>query len=382
MPDLPIPVFITADVATIKADMITYYQTLTGRTIYPAEVESFLFNAFVDREVTYRNAVNDAALQNLAPFATFPTLDYLAKNVGIDNRLPAQSATTILTFNLSAHPNIVIQSGTRVSNANGTPVFTVIDDTLVLSGTNTISIPAIAQDPGSATNGFLTGSLTTLIDSFTYFISVSNAIVTSGGSEEETDDQLRQRIYLASSAFAVAGPIDAYKFHTFSAHPSIIDVAVQGPEIGVPYPGAGTVAIYPLTDVVPTPSAILDAVIAKFASENIRPTTDTVVVLAPTAINYTINVALTLYNGADDQAIVQSVTDALNVYASTQGKKLGLDIVRNQIGELCIPAGQGSASDGVYDYTLISPASNISVPKASFGNCTSVTVTILGYTNG
>ena len=376
MADLPIPEFLSSDAAAIRADVIAYYEGLVGRTIYPAEVESFLFDALVYREVIYRNDVNSGALQNLAAFSTFPVLDYLAQNVGISNRLPSQSATTNLFFTLSpGHPNMVIQSGTRVSHPNGNPVFSVIDDTLVLSGTDTVTILAEAVDPGSAANGFEINTINVLIDSFVDFVSVTNSNVTSGGSEEETDEQLRERIYLAPSAFAVAGPIDAYKFHTFSAHPSIIDVSVQGPEIGVPYPGAGTVVIYPLTDVVPTPSAVLDAVRAKFAAENIHPTTDTVEVVAPTQIDYIIDVALTLYNGADDESILAVVTDALNLYTETKGSKLGLDIVRTQIGELCMV-------DGVYDYVLTNPAANIDVPKSSFGNCTAVNITIAGYTNG
>ncbi len=382
MADLPIPEFISADPDQIEADQIAAYEAIVGRTIYPAEVESILFKVWASRETQLRNDINDAALQNLAPFSIFPILDYLAQNMGILNRLPSQFATTTAIFTLSGgHPNMVIQSGTRISHPDGQPVFSVIDDTFVLAGVTEVSIPVISTIAGTIGNGFGPGTITTLIDSFTDYVSVTNSIVTSGGSEEETDEQLRQRIYLATSAFSVAGPIDAYKFHTFSAHPSIIDVSVQGPEIGVPYPGAGTVAIYPLTDVVPTPSAVLDAVETKFAVENIRPTTDTVVVIAPTAINYTIDVALTLYNGADDVAIVSAVTAALNLYADNKGNKLGLDIVRTQIGELCIPEDQGD-TQGVYDYVLTSPATNISVPKSSFGNCTGVTVTIAGYTNG
>lgn len=376
MATLPIPEFFSADAGQIRSECIAFYEGLTNRKIQPAETESFLFNTWVYREVIFRNTGNDAALQNLAAFSTFPVLDYLAQNVGIPQRIPAQKAQSQIEFNLiTGHANMVIQSGTRVSHPDGQPVFQVIDDTFVLSGTDSIVIPCEAVDEGTAANGFEPGLINVLIDSFTNFDTCQNIDTTAGGSEEETDDQLRQRIYLAPSAFSVAGPIEAYRFYALSAHPSIIDVAVEGPEVGKPYPPAGTVAIYPLTGTVPTPQSVLDAVLAQCSGTKRVPATDTVEVSAPSAINYTISVALILYNGADDQLATSQVTDALNLYKENKGSKLGSDIVREQIIALCMV-------DGVYKPNLISPAADIDVPNSSFGNLTSIIITIAGFTNG
>jgi phage-related baseplate assembly protein len=371
------PSFFDTNAFSIRESMIAFYEGVTGRTLQPAEVEILLFGAFAYRETVHKADCNNAALQNLAPFSTFPVLDFLAKNVGIKQRNPAQSARTTINFVLNnTHPDMVIEAGTRASHIDGSPVFAVIEDTFVPNGTDDIDILCEATDPGTFANGYSAGTITELIDPFTDFISCENTDTTAGGSEEETDEQLRERIYVAPDSFAACGPVDAYKFHALSAHPTIIDVRVEMPEIGKAYPPSGTVAIYPLTDTVPTPAVVLAAVTAACNGESARPGTDTVVVTAPTAVNYSIVAALTLYKGADDESVLSLVNDALTAFTQQKAKKLGQDIVKNQVERLCIVDGQ------VYDVVLSSIPSNITIAPNEFGNCTAITVTIAGYTNG
>jgi hypothetical protein len=52
------------------------------------------------------------------------------------------------------------------------------------------------------------------------------SMTTANGTDDETDEELRERIRLAPSQFSVAGPTGAYKFFAKSAHPSIVDVSV------------------------------------------------------------------------------------------------------------------------------------------------------------
>lgn len=365
---LPIPEFLERDVNEITNDMILFYEAATGKTLQPAQPERLLINTFAYREALLRNAVNDAALQNLLQFSTFPILDYLVELVGV-TRIPAQTSKTTLEFTLlTGHPALTIPAGTRVTNADGSAVFSTIDPFFVALGIDVVEVPAQSETAGSSFNGFLVGSLNVIIDTFPQFDSVSNLDTTSGGAEEETDAQLRERAKLAPSAFSVAGPRDAYKFFAFSANPDIIDVSVESP---IP----GQVNIYPLTDIVPTPASVLTQVFNLCNGDKVRPLTDTVVVIAPTPVNYSIQADLTLYNGADDVAITQQVLDALNTYAEEKGNKLGIDIIINQIRALCM-------ADGVYNVNLPFPAADLVLGANEFGNCTSVVVNIVGYNNG
>lgn len=366
--DLQIPEFLDRDVNAITSDMISFYETATGKTLQPAQPERLLINAFAYREALLRNAINDACLQNLVNFSRFPILDYLGQLVGVTRLVPQKAVTTIeFTFN-TGHGSITIPQGTRVTNGAGSIIFEVETTTILSVGIDIIEIKCISQNTGKVNNGYLAGSLNILLDSLTAFASCSNLDDTSGGSDEETDEQLRERIKLSPSRYSVAGPIEAYKYFAFSANPEIIDVAVISPV-------AGQVNIYPLTNTVPTPQSILNEVYATCNAEKVRPDTDLVIVLAPTALNYSININLTLYNNSDDVSIVQQITELLNSYTSNVAGKLGIDVVKNQIISLCMV-------EGVYNANLTSIASDLVVSGSEFGNCTGISVNIIGYTNG
>jgi hypothetical protein len=83
---LPSPAFVTdadgLDPTAIVNDMISAYQTATGRTLYPAQVERLYVNLSAYRESLVRNAIQYAALQNLLAYAVYPNLDYLGALLG------------------------------------------------------------------------------------------------------------------------------------------------------------------------------------------------------------------------------------------------------------------------------------------------------------
>lgn len=367
---LEIPEFLSRDVNEITADMISFYETATGKTLQPAQPERLVINAFAYREAILRNAVNDAATQNLVDFARFPILDYLGALVG-STRLVSQKAVTTVEFNLiNGHAPLTIQAGTRVSNADGSAIFSVIDDTFAGSGIDIIEVLCASEIAGISYNNFLAGSINTLMDTFVGFDFCSNIDNSSGGSDDETDEAYRVRIKLAPSSYSNAGSVGAYKYFALSANSLIIDVNIPDPpEV------AGVVKIYPLTNVVPTPQSILDEVYNSCNSEKVRPLSDTVVVIAPTPINYSLNIELTLYNNSDDISIVQQVTELMNTYSTDKAGKMGIDIIKNQIIALCIV-------DGVYNASVPSLISDLVIAANEFGNCTSINVTVVGYNNG
>lgn len=365
---LPIPEFFEQDVNAIVADMLAYYDFTTGKAIAPADPEMLIINMFAYRELVLRNKGNAAGMSMLLRFARYPIIDYIGELVGVD-RLPAAKSVCTLEFTLTAgHGAVIIPQGTRVSSADGAVIFETDDDVICPIGTDIFEITATAQVGSSSANGYALDQIIALIDSLAFVSSVTNVDVTSGGSDEETDDQLRVRIKLAPSSFSVAGPTDAYKFFAFSANPLVIDVSVV--EI-IP----GQANIYPLTETVPTPQSVLDDVLAACSGEKKVPLLDDVVVLAPTALNYTIEVDLTLYDDADPVSIAQAVTESLTAYSKEKAGKMGIDIIVSQIKALC-------NVDGVYDVDLTSLVSNIIVAESEFGNCTSIIVNIAGYNHG
>jgi len=366
---LPTPEFITRDPQTIIAEMTADYEARTGKTLEPAQVEQLLINAFAYREFLVRNQIQDAALQNLVAFARFPMLDYLGELVGVI-RLPSASAkTTILLTLVEGHGDIVIPQGLRVQTTDGRTVFQLIQDTSVATGTDTASVIAISQTAGKIGNDYALGTISVILDPQPYLSTASNTSVSEGGSDEESDDQLRDRIKLAPNSFSVAGPYKAYEFWAKSASPLIIDVEVTNP---IP----GTVEVFPLVEgLTTTPAEILDAVFSVLNADRIRPLNDTVVVTSPTAVNTVITVGLILYEGAVQADILPVVQSNLTAFRDGRRKLLGQDIVIDQIKALCM-------IDGVYKANVTVPSADLVISQTQFANITAINVTVTGTNPG
>lgn len=383
---LPVPELIERDAETIIAEMVADYQVRTWRTLEPAQVEMLLIQAFAYRELLLRNQIQDAALQNLIEYARFPMLDHLGALLGVV-RLPAEAArTTILLTLVEGHGDVVIPSGTRVSSSDGRTIFEIIQDYEVLTGTDSVSVTAIAQQSGKAANDYAIGTISVILDPQAYLATASNTSPSEGGSDEESDEQLRERIRLAPSAFSNAGSYKAYEFWAKSASPLIIDVYVDnqrykdgdtipdGYSIGDPIPG--TVEVFPLIESLDeTPSEILDAVEAVLNPEKIRPLNDDVKATSPTAINTTIVVNLILYEGSVQADIVPIVEASLETFRNGRRKLLGQDVVIDQIKALCM-------IDGVYKANIATPSSDVVIQGHEFANITAITVNVTGTNVG
>lgn len=383
---LPTPEFINRDPNVIIAEITAQYEQATGRTLEPAQVEQLVLNAFAYREVLVRNQIQDAALQNLVSFARFPMLDYLGELVGVV-RLPSQPSRTTIQFTLvTGHGDVVIPQNTRISTTDGRVNFELIQDVPVASGVDVASVTAIAQSNGSVGNDYALGTVSVILDPQPYLAAASNTSITEGGTQEETDDQIRDRIKLAPNAFSVAGPYKAYEFWAKSASPLIIDVSVTnrhyksgdtipaGKAIGDIIPG--TVEVFPLVEgLAVTPVEILEAVDAVLNADRIRPLNDKVYVSSPEAVNTTIEVDLTLYDGSVQSDIIPIVQQALEEFRDGRRKLLGQDVVVNQIIKLCIV-------DGVYDAAVTSPATDLIITETQFANITDIIVNVTGTNPG
>jgi len=366
---IPTPNFINRDATTIINEMVADYQSRTGRVLEPAQVETMLINAFAYRELLLRNQIQDASLQNCVDYARFPMLDNLGVLVGV-TRLPASVAqTTLLLTLVTGHGDIVIPAGLRVSSTDGRAIFELIEDTTVLTGTDTVSATFIAQTAGKLSNDYAIDTVNVILDPQPYLATASNTDVTIGGSDEETDEQLRERIKLAPSAFSNAGSYKAYKFWAKSTSPSIIDVAVTNPT-------PGTVEVFPLMEnLATTPTEILEAVEAVLNSDKIRPLTDKVIATSPTAVDTDIVIGLTLYDGAVQTDILPIVNENLEAFRDGRRKLLGQDIVIDQIKALCM-------IDGVYKCNVTTPSSDLIISETEFANITNITVTVTGTNEG
>lgn len=367
--ELPVPEFIEVDPQAILLDLVNKYQVETGITLQPAQVEQILLNCIAYRTTLNLERINFAGKQGLIDFSTAPILDYLVANLGV-TRLTAAAAVCKIRFTLvSGHGVLTIPQGLRVQSLDGNVFFSTDIAINVDAITNVVDINCSCGIDGVVGNGYAIGDISTILDPQPYLLTASNIEVSGAGGDSETDEELRERYKLRLSTFSTAGAANAYKFYAKSVSSSIIDVSAISP-----FPG--TVYIYPLMDggAIP-PQAILDAIFNACDADNVRPLTDTVVVLAPTIINFDVTLNVTLLNTADTTIVTAAINTAMNDYRIYLYSGLGLDVVLGEIIKL-------AKVSGVYDLTIPTPAANIVVGQSEVAILGSVNINIVGTNAG
>ena len=151
----------------------------------------------VYREVLLTNRFNAGMSQMLYQFSKAPVLDYIAGLVAVERLLPAEAGCTIRFHLVDGHGQVLIPGGTRVSTSDSSVIFSVPDDIIVAPSTTSVEVDVVAEEAGKRSNGYQPGTVNKILDPLAFVSTVENINTTGGGSDEETDEQLRERIKLA-----------------------------------------------------------------------------------------------------------------------------------------------------------------------------------------
>ncbi|CCY18289.1 possible phage baseplate protein [Eubacterium sp. CAG:786] len=328
--------FVDPDASAILSEMITGYESETGRTLYPADPVRILLNyvaAVISQE---RAKINDSAKMNMPRFARGDYLDSLAEIFRGVERLEAVPAECILKFTISAaqEVGVIIPAGTRAT-ADGSITFSTVSDIVIPAGEVSGTVKAVCDIPGTVGNGYLAGQVKNCVDIFPFFSAVENLDATGGGSDRESDSGLYERMRESVEGYSTAGPAGAYIYHAKSASALIEDVTATSPS-------AGNVDIRVLLKNGKFPDqAVLDIVSAALNDEKIRPLTDHVTVYAPTEKAF--NVALTYYVESGGELSLSdaasAVESAVADYIEWQTAKIGRDIDPSKLIQLVMNTG-------------------------------------------
>ena len=367
--NLPATEFLTTDAAQIQSEIITTYENLTGRTLAAGDPVRLFLLGIADILVQQRTAVNIAAQQNLLPYAQGEYLDALGTYLSVA-RLAESRAKTTIRFTLSEALATIYQIPAGFEVTNGVVTFATDAILDIPAGKLTGEVTATCTTSGAVGNDFLAGQISTIVTPQTFLASAENVTITTGGADAENDADYAERIRLAPNSFSVAGPKKAYIFHAKSVSSAVIDVSVVSPT-------PGEVEVYPLLEGGTLPSEeVLEQIEAHLSSEDIRPLTDHVSVLAPAPHEYQINLHYWIL--ADDktktQSIQAAVAEAVEKYRVWQQSKIGRDIVPAKLIAAVINAGAARI-----DSETMTPAAFVSMPENTVPQCTAVNVVYEGY---
>jgi phage-related baseplate assembly protein len=373
MRELPKPIFVKIDPAATEADLIARYESKSGKTLYPAQVERLFIDQIAYAVTRLQMSLQNAGEQLLVRWANGPILDYLGELVATP-RLLAIPARCMLRFSVpvAVQQSLLIRVGTRVCTQDAKLTFVTDQDAVIAAGQTQISVTATCLTAGELGNGWTIGQISSIGDPPLDGLTAFNINITADGAEDEDDDRYRERIILAPEAFSNAGSRGAYRYHALAVHQSIIDVAVHGPNEGQP---DGHVALYPLTSAGLPSEDLLLRIASQVSGEKVRPLCDTVHALMPSEVTYAIKARITFFATADRGATMNAAQAAADAYAAERRAGLGRDLVQEQITALL-------QVNGVYRAELEFPDALRELLGNEWANCTSIQLLDAGVVNG
>lgn len=320
------------------ADYQEKYEEVTGKSLVlrRADPESLKLYAASVQIYHMMLHIDVSGKMDLLKYAYSGFLDNLGALRGVE-RKSATPATVKVRFTLSAEqPSVVtIPEGTRVSD--GDVIYFETDETREIAiGEMYVDIPCTCQTDGEEGNGLIAGQIATLVDPIAYVDSAVNIETSAGGADVESDEDFTDRIYLAPSGYSVAGPKDAYKYHT----KSFVDAAIGDVEVTSPEPCEVEVRFL-LSDGSMPSETLCKKVLEHLNDDNIRPLTDRLSVLAPTGQEFDIRFTYYINKSDIDKAvsIQTAVAAAIQEYISWQTHTIGRDINPSVLTKMVVAAG-------------------------------------------
>lgn len=361
--------FLETDAETIRSQIITGFEKASGDTLAAGDPRRLFLLSIADVIIQQRTAINLAAQQNLLSYAQGGYLDALGQLLAVE-RMAESKAVTTIEFTLSQALGSVytIPAGTQVTN--GVVTFETDEDLLIPIGQTKGEVSASCTVAGPVGNDYLAGQISTIVTPMTFVSGAQNTTITTGGADAESDPDFADRIRLAPNSFSVAGPEKAYVYHAKSVSPAIIDVKVDSPT-----PGEVDVYVLLTDGTLPTEDT-LEQIEEHLSDENIRPLTDYVVVKAPTASNYEIELHYWI-NQEDSSKAAQIQADveaAVEQYRLWQQTKIGRDITPGKLLQLVFAAGASRV-----DNSKLKPAAWKKLEAMQVAQCTNVSVVYEGY---
>ena len=348
--------------ADVRSEMIAAfqdkYEEITGekKTLARADPISLLIYAAAVQIYQGYLYIDKAGKMDLLKYSYGEYLENGPAALKGLEREEAEPAVVTVRFTLSAvqADAIGIPIGTQVTD--GDLYFTNTEYAEIPAGDLYADVEMTCLTDGVIGNGIAIGALNVLVDPIPYVDTVSNITETAGGTDDESDESLRDRVFLAPSGYSTAGSAMAYIYWAKEYSNDIADVVVKSPS-------AGLVDVYFTTTggEIPTQTQI-DGLQDWLEDDEIKPLTDQVTVKAPTVATF--NITMTYYIAKSDSgkaATIQSeVNAAVADYILWQQGTIGRDINPDVLINKVITAG---AKRVVLTYPEFTAVSDTSIPQ-------------------
>ncbi len=310
----------------ILSRMVNKYEELSGGAVNEESdimlrlrvLSGELYNSYVAGEFIKRQM-----------FVTTATGEYLDKHAlsrGL-YRKEAEKASGEVTFSVevASLTDIVIDKGTVVSTSGEDAASYVTDSAVTLyAGDRSISAPVTAVEGGARYN-VIANSVTVLVTPPSGITSVTNAKAIKGGTDKETDDELRQRVL--NSYRDISNGTNAVYYQRLAESVA----GVHSASVVSKARGEGTINVYVCgkTD-SPMNKDVIERV-QTLLEENRELNVD-IMVLYATALNISFSFNLEVEDGYSFDTVKANITEKAQKYVESLG--VGKPALMCELGDL------------------------------------------------
>ena len=354
-------VFTETDAQELYSSIIGQLQEDCDETLTEGDERRIFGEAIVALLVGVYNKIDDVAKQTMLRYARGEILDLIGEMYDCE-RLQAKKAKTVVRYTLkSAYTAaITIPQNSRVSTEDE-HYFLTTEEVVIQVGDTYVDVEVEAEYGGESYNGYIKNTVSMIIDLISYVDTVTNLDVTDGGTDEETDNEYRQRIKLALTKFSTAGPQNAYRYWAMTADKDIADAYIYSEQACLI-----TISIVMNNGELPT-KEVIQKVKEVVSAADVKPLGDFVTVKAPETEEYDIKLKyyVTYENESEAVKAIESEeyiddlgakkTGVLKQYRAWQDCKIARNINPDKLRALIMnPAGDGSIA-GASRVEILSP---------------------------
>ncbi len=269
-------------------------------------------------------------------------LDYHASMRGLTRQAARQAAGTLrFSAGEAAVNDLTISQGTVCMTAGGVR-FETAADAVLTAGKLWVDAPAQAVDTGSGGNA-AANTVTVLVNCPVGITACTNPAAFTGGTDEESDDDLRERV-LESYQRLPNGANAAFYEEQALRHEGVESAVAVGRARGI-----GTVDVY-----LSTAAGVPDTALLEEVAEDLQVRREIAVdvqVLAPALNAVDVAVEVTAESGSDFSEVKTAVETAMAGLFG--GKLLGKPLLLAQLGSAVYTV------DGVDNYHILTPAADV-----------------------
>ena len=280
-------------------------------------------------------------------FPQTATGEYLEKHAEMRSltRGGAVKAQGHIRFTLNAvrSRDVYIPAGTRCMTES-LAEFVTTGDAFVRAGNLYCDAPAEAIYAGKKGNA-AAGEVNIMQNAPVGISSVSNPLPFTGGSDSESDEELRERVIKSYGSIPNGGNAAYYEMIASNVT-GVSTVRVLPRERG-----RGTVDIIITSDSGMPTTALINSVSAALDAR--REICVDIEVCAPISVSVDVTAEVSVASGYDAETVIENVENALNSYFN--GTLLGKSILRAELGRIIYSV------EGVSNYSLTEPAADVAV---------------------